>query len=86
MTKLTSDEVEEIQAELSDLQGDLEEAVQHLTCGVSCETEEDLRANLGDLRQSLISINLDIDELYRRSGGKIVLRIRPKRKQDSSDD
>jgi hypothetical protein len=83
---MTNDEVEEIQAELSDLQGDLEEAVQHLSSAVSCETEEDLRANLGDLRRSLISINLDIDELYRRSGGKIALRIRPKRKQDANDD
>lgn len=78
---LTNEQVEEIQGEAGELEGPLEEAIGHLSCAVSCETEADLRANLGSLRRELRGILVEVESLYEKAGGKLA-RLRPARKPE----
>jgi hypothetical protein len=71
---ITDEEFEDIQSEAGDLDGQLDEAKDHLSSATSCETRSDLRANLTELRQTLTVLLAETTELWKRAGGRPVRR------------
>lgn len=73
---MTNDEFEELQSEAGDLEGQLDEAKDHLSSVTSCETQSDFRANLTELRQTLTVLLAETTELWKRAGGRPVRKAK----------
>lgn len=73
---MTQDEFEELQSEAGDLDGQLDEAKDHLSCVTSCETQSDFRANLTELRQTLTELLAETTDLWQRAGGRPVRKTK----------
>lgn len=67
---MTQDEFEELQAEVGDLEDELGKATDHVRNAVSCETHSDFRQNLLDLKETLQAALKDVEDLWKRAGGK----------------